>query len=167
MRIQWKKQVSNDPIVYLCAMQLILNDIGTGEVILILVFVLMFFGAKSIPGLARTFGRTIRQVKEASSEIQNEIRKSGSEMRNDLNLKGLIEETAEDIRRPLDQYASDLDDAVKYQPPKRPATAKPPGHAERIENEKANETEATPTPAEAPETEIPPAPSKPSEETSA
>lgn len=109
-------------------MQLIFNDIGTGEVVLILVFALMFFGAKSIPGLARTFGRTIRQVKEASSEIQNEIRKSGTDMRKDLNLNGLIEETAEDIKRPLDQMAVDLDNAVKYQPPNKNSQIKPAEH---------------------------------------
>jgi len=109
-------------------MQLIFNDIGGGEVILILVFILIFFGAKSIPSLARTFGRTIRQVREASSDIQEEIRKSGDEMKKDLNLQGMIKETAEDIRRPLDQYASDLEDAVKYQPPKRPANKAPLGH---------------------------------------
>jgi sec-independent protein translocase protein TatA len=100
-------------------MQLILNDVAGSEILLILVFILIFFGAKSIPGLARTLGRTIRQVKDASAEIQNEIRKSSNDMKNDLNLKGMIEETAEDIKRPLDQYAHDLDNAVKYQPPNR------------------------------------------------
>lgn len=108
-------------------MQLIFNDIGGGEVVLILIFILIFFGAKSIPSLARTFGRTIRQVREASSDIQNEIRKSGDDMKKDLNLQGMIKETAEDIRRPLDQYAQDIDNAVKYQPPKRSAN-KPLGH---------------------------------------
>lgn len=100
-------------------MLLILNDVAGSEILLILVFVLIFFGAKSIPGLARTLGRTIRQVKDASAEIQNEIKKSGKDMKNDLNLKGIIEETVEDIKRPLDQHASDLDSAIKYQPPKR------------------------------------------------
>lgn len=112
-------------------MQLIFNDIGGGEIILILIFILIFFGAKSIPGLARTAGRTIRQVREASNDIQNEIRKSGDEMKKDLNLKGMIQETAEDIKRPLDQYATDLEDAVKYEPPKRRSTAKPLGHDPR------------------------------------
>lgn len=109
-------------------MQLIFNDIGGGEVFLILVFILIFFGAKSIPSLARTFGRTIRQVREASSDIQEEIRKSGDEMKKDLNLQGTIRETAEDIRRPLDQYAADLEDSMKYQPPKRVSHTKPMGH---------------------------------------
>lgn len=97
-------------------MVLFLNDIGTGEVLLILAFILIFFGAKSIPGLARTMGRTMRQIKDASSDLQSEIRKSGNEMKNDLDLKGIIQQTSDDLKRPLDQYAQDIDDALKYRP---------------------------------------------------
>jgi TatA/E family protein of Tat protein translocase len=100
-------------------MVLFLNDISGSEVLLILVFVLMFFGSKSIPGLARTLGRTMRQIKDASNDLQDEIRKSGADMKKDLNLNGLIEETERDIQQPLDQYVSDLDDAVSYQAPPR------------------------------------------------
>lgn len=99
-------------------MILFLNDIAGSEILLILVFILIFFGSKSIPGLAKTLGRTIYQIKEATSEIQGEIKKSTGDMKNDLNLKSLMRETEEDIRRPLDQMASDLDNAVKYTPPK-------------------------------------------------
>jgi len=100
-------------------MLLFLNDIAGSEVLLILAFILIFFGSKSIPGIARTFGRTIRQIKDASSELQSEIKKSGMDMKNDLNLTGLIQETAQDIQRPLDQYVSDLDNAVKFDPPRQ------------------------------------------------
>jgi len=103
-------------------MVLFLNDISGSEVLLILVFVLMFFGSKSIPGLARTLGRTMRQIKDASNDLQDEIRKSGADMKKDLNLNGLMEDTARDIQQPLDQYVSDLDDAVSYQPPPRMQT---------------------------------------------
>lgn len=103
-------------------MVLFLNDISGSEVLLILVFVLMFFGSKSIPGLARTLGKTMRQIKDASSDLQDEIRKSGADMKKDLNLTGLLEDTARDIQQPLDQYVSDLEDAVSYQPPPRHQT---------------------------------------------
>lgn len=97
-------------------MVLIFNDIAGSEVLLILVFILIFFGSKSIPTLARTLGKTIRQIREASSDIQNEIKKSGTDIKKDLNLTGIIQETAEDIKRPLDQMAVDLDNSIKYQP---------------------------------------------------
>ena len=73
-------------------MILFLNDIAGSEILLILVFILMFFGSKSIPGLARTMGRTIHQIKEASADIQSEIKKSTGEMKGDLNLQGLFKE---------------------------------------------------------------------------
>jgi sec-independent protein translocase protein TatA len=99
-------------------MLLFLNDIAGSEVLVILAFILIFFGSKSIPGIAQTLGKTIRQIKEASSELQTEIKKSGAEMKKELNLDGLLQETAQDIQRPLDQYASDLEDAVKFTPPR-------------------------------------------------
>lgn len=101
-------------------MVLIFNDIAGSEVVLILVFILIFFGSKSIPGLAKSLGRTMRQIKDASAEIQQEIKKSGGDMKKDLNLGALLKETEEDIRRPLDQYTSDLDEAVRYESPKKP-----------------------------------------------
>ncbi|MEN9399967.1 MAG: hypothetical protein RL632_1068 [Bacteroidota bacterium] len=126
-------------------MVLFLNDISGSEVLLILVFVLMFFGSKSIPGLARTLGKTMRQIKDASSDLQDEIRKSGADMKKDLNLTGLLEDTARDIQQPLDQYVSDLEDAVSYQPPPRHQTQiQTPTPTEVVENpsQEAMNTEA-------------------------
>lgn len=104
-------------------MLLFLNDISGSEILLILFFVLIFFGSKSIPGIARTAGRTIRQIKDASSELQSEIKKSSAGMKKDmnldaLNLDSLIRDTAEEVKRPLDQYASDLDNAVQFERPR-------------------------------------------------
>ena len=99
-------------------MILIFNDIAGSEILLILVFVLIFFGSKSIPTLARTFGKTIRQIKDATEDVQNEIKKSGLDIKKDLNLTSLIEETKNDIQQPLDQMANEIDSSIKYQPNK-------------------------------------------------
>lgn len=120
-------------------MVLILNDIAGSEILLILVFVLIFFGSKSIPGLAKTMGRAIRQVKGASADIQNEIKKSGAEIKKDLNLTGIIEDTARDIKQPLDQYAQDIDNAVKYQPRHKTSHMTPPDQNLGNENENSKE----------------------------
>jgi sec-independent protein translocase protein TatA len=136
-------------------MLLFLNDIAGSEVLVILVFILIFFGSKSIPGIAQTMGRTIRQIKDASNELQSEIKKSGADIKKDLNLTGLIQETATEIQRPLDQYASDLDDAVKYTPPRNtqiPESTDPleiPSEEQTAEeplNDSVNELTATKTP---------------------
>lgn len=99
-------------------MLLILNDVSGSEIFLILFFVLIFFGAKSIPGLARTFGRTIRQIKDASADLQKEIRKSGDDMKKDLNLKGILEDTAREVAQPLDQQIIEIENTVKYERPR-------------------------------------------------
>ena len=50
-----------------------LGDIGTGEIMLIILVVLLLFGAKKIPDLARGMGRGIREFKDATKEIKNEM----------------------------------------------------------------------------------------------
>lgn len=102
---------------------LFLSDVSGTEVLVILIFVLMFFGSKSIPGIARTLGRTMRQIKDASNEIQNEIKQSGVDMKKDLNLTRFVEETVEEFKQPLDQYAVEINEAVQYQPPRKKAIA--------------------------------------------
>ncbi len=51
--------------------------ISGGEIFLLLIVILMLFGSKEIPTLARTLGKIIHQVKNASNELKSEISKSG------------------------------------------------------------------------------------------
>jgi sec-independent protein translocase protein TatA len=97
-------------------MLLFLNDIAGSEILLILFFVLMFFGSKSIPGIAKTFGQTIRQIKDASSDLQKEIKKSTSEMTGDLDISSILKEKTEEIQKPFDQVFTDVEHAVNYDP---------------------------------------------------
>ncbi len=52
---------------------LFLGDIGGSELMLILVVILIFFGANKIPELARGLGKGIREFKDASREIRSEF----------------------------------------------------------------------------------------------
>lgn len=55
---------------------LFLGDIGGGEMLLIMLVILLFFGSKNIPQLARGLGKGIREFRDAASGIQREIEKS-------------------------------------------------------------------------------------------
>lgn len=46
---------------------------GGWEWIVIVLFVVIFFGAKKIPEIARGLGKGIREFKDATKEIKNEI----------------------------------------------------------------------------------------------
>ena len=106
-------------------MVLFLSDVSGSEILLIFVFVLIFFGAKSIPNLAKTLGKTIHQIKNASDEIKTEIRKTGMNMKSDMDLTSFVEETVQDIATPISSELNQVADAANapvgsqsYQPSK-------------------------------------------------
>jgi len=51
-----------------------LGNIGTAELFIILLAVLLVFGAKRIPEIARGLGKGIREFREATREISDELR---------------------------------------------------------------------------------------------
>ncbi|CAI8282933.1 MAG: Sec-independent protein translocase protein TatA [Cryomorphaceae bacterium] len=60
--------------------------IGGPEIIIVLLFVVMFFGSKKIPELAKGLGRAMREVKDASNDIKKEIRDSSNSIKDDLDV---------------------------------------------------------------------------------
>ena len=62
-----------------------LGNLGTGEVMLILVFVLIFFGAKRIPEVMRGFGSGLREFRKAAKEVQDEIENDHTEDKNKID----------------------------------------------------------------------------------
>jgi sec-independent protein translocase protein TatA len=50
------------------------GNIGTGEIILILLVILILFGAKKIPELAQGLGKGIREFKKAMRDVEEEIK---------------------------------------------------------------------------------------------
>ena len=93
---------------------LFLNDVAGSEIIVIILVVLIFFGSKSIPGIAKTLGKTLYQIKNASAELQNEIKKSGFDIKEDLKISNLIKEQQEEITRPMDQVYSEIENTIHY-----------------------------------------------------
>jgi sec-independent protein translocase protein TatA len=66
-------------------------SIGGSEIFLVLFFILIFFGSKGIPEIARGLGKGIREFKNASNSIQNEITKTINETERKSNIKKHIE----------------------------------------------------------------------------
>ena len=60
--------------------------IGGPEIIVVLLFIVMFFGSKKIPELAKGLGRAMREVKDASNDIKKEIRDSASSIKDDFDI---------------------------------------------------------------------------------
>lgn len=83
---------------------LFLESLGGGEVMVILLFILMFFGSDKIPGIARGLGKGIREVKDAMNGVQDELKGGLREAEKEINkIKG-------DVTKDL----PDTNDIVKY-----------------------------------------------------
>ncbi len=50
-----------------------MGNLGATEIILIVLVVLLFFGAKKLPELAQGLGKGIREFRKATREIQEDI----------------------------------------------------------------------------------------------
>lgn len=64
------------------------DNIGTGELLIILLVILVLFGAKKIPDLAHGLGKGIREFKKAVKDVQDDISdssKDGSKTEDEKN----------------------------------------------------------------------------------
>ncbi len=73
------------------AIILFLESIGGGELVVIMLFVLLFFGSKNIPSLARGLGSGIRQFKDAMNGVQSEIKQGMHEVEKQANVLAVEE----------------------------------------------------------------------------
>ena len=58
--------------------------IGGPEIVIIMFVVVMLFGSKKIPEIARGLGKGIRELKDASNEIKREISQSASTIKEEI-----------------------------------------------------------------------------------
>lgn len=53
-----------------------IQNLNGPEILLIFLIVLLLFGAKRLPELFRSFGKSIKEFKKATSEVEEDIRKA-------------------------------------------------------------------------------------------
>ena len=51
-------------------------NLGTGELVIIFLILLLLFGGKRLPGLARGFAKSLREFRGALADTKDELRKS-------------------------------------------------------------------------------------------
>ena len=78
--------------------------IGFGEVLLILLLILIIWGPKRLPEIARTLGKTVRALRKATSDFTSQVTK-------ELD----IQETDSKEKNRLSQPKQDSDHKPKYE----------------------------------------------------
>ncbi len=75
-----------------------------GELIVIVFFVLILFGADAIPGMARTIGKVMSEFHKATDDIKREITDHTSDIKNEFNnLKDNAEKKSGELTRKIDE----------------------------------------------------------------
>jgi TatA/E family protein of Tat protein translocase len=74
--------------------------VSGSEIFVILLFVLIFFGAGKIPELARGLGKGLREFKKAADDIKSEINSSTSDIKKD------IDDIGKDVKNDLNEKNS-------------------------------------------------------------
>jgi sec-independent protein translocase protein TatA len=116
-------------------------NLGTGEVFFIVLMILIFFGADKLPAMARTLGKGMREMKNATAEIQKEIERSATEIQRDVN----IGEQTDELKEAADKMRNGIKEGLNTLEQHYSSDNKP-----------ADETSVTPvTPAETTEEEPP------------
>jgi sec-independent protein translocase protein TatA len=62
----------------------ILGMLGTNEIIIILVIVLLMFGGRKIPELMRGLGKGVREFNDAKTNVKKEIEESAGDVKNSV-----------------------------------------------------------------------------------
>ena len=77
--------------------------IGGPEIFIILLIVVMFFGADKIPEIARGLGKGMSQIKNATNDIKKEINESAKN-------QGIDTDLASDINKEISEVKDNIDD---------------------------------------------------------
>jgi len=83
--------------------QAVILFISGAEVALILLIVVMVFGADKIPEIARGLGKGMRTLKDATNDIKQEITKSAE-------ANGIDTDITKDVKDELNKVKDDLED---------------------------------------------------------
>lgn len=82
--------------------------IGTPEIFIILLIVVMLFGADKIPEIARGLGKGMRQVKDATNEIKREINESAQKQGIDTDFVKDINKEVNDVKKGIDDFTGPI-----------------------------------------------------------
>ena len=82
--------------------------ISGGEIVFILFIVVMVFGADKLPEIARGLGKGMRQLKDATNEVKNEIQRSAEKNGIDTSFTKEIKETVDEVKDDLEQFTGSV-----------------------------------------------------------
>jgi sec-independent protein translocase protein TatA len=87
--------------------------ISGAEIFVILVIIVMLFGADKLPELARGLGKGMQQLKNATNEVKKEITDSAKSQGLDTDLAKDIDKEVRNIKNKVQDNIDDLTGPIK------------------------------------------------------
>lgn len=86
-------------------------NLGGGEVAIVVMIIIMFFGSDKLPGLAKGLGKGIREINDAKNQIQNEISKGTEGFKEELQkhtseIQSEINKAGEGMKKQIEEAAN-------------------------------------------------------------
>lgn len=99
--------MKNELVIFV-AMKTILLFISGPEIFVILLIVVMLFGANKIPEIARGLGKGMRQIKDATNDIKREINESADKHGIDTDFVRDINNEVKDVKDNIDDFTGPI-----------------------------------------------------------
>jgi sec-independent protein translocase protein TatA len=80
------------------------------EIVILALAVLILFGSKKIPEMARGLGKGMREFRKAADDIKRELNQNTPDIKSGLEDIGKdIKDSAEDLKNDFNKFKDDLD----------------------------------------------------------
>ena len=86
----------------------ILLFISGPEIMVVMLIVVMVFGADKIPEIARGLGKGMRQMKDATNDIKKEIKDSSEKNSIDLNIAKDLQKEASSVKDSIEELTGPI-----------------------------------------------------------
>jgi sec-independent protein translocase protein TatA len=77
------------------------------EILLVLALVLLFFGAKALPDIARTLGKGVNEFRKATDDIKREFNNSTSDIKKNVN------DFSDSVKKESEKLKNDFNESTK------------------------------------------------------
>jgi TatA/E family protein of Tat protein translocase len=119
---------------------ILLFGISGGEIIVIFLLVLLLFGPKKIPEIAKALGKGMNEIKKVQRDINAEIHRYSQELEKPARQ---ITEDIEGYKKGLDEQIADTLDEKKPEPDKKSDPNDTYGYP-YVDNSRSNDQQAGP-----------------------
>jgi len=94
-------------------MNYIVHFISGAEIFVIVLVILLVFGADKVPEIARTVGKTVKSIREATDDIKYEITKESYKIKDTgIDLKKEVEDQKKSLQESTDSLKEDIEESI-------------------------------------------------------